>query len=193
MRVLELWRLAVRLVFQPAEGWEAIARAPLGARDLILGIALPLSLLPAVGTLVGMTVMAPALGPAHGYLLGGDRAMPAVLTTLVASMATVFVLAGVFVALAPMYRSRRDYLAALNVAVLGAAPLWLAGILLVLPALALVSLVAFCHSAYLYYVGAGEVLRVEADSRADFVGISMVLIAVLSTFAGAAASSLGLM
>jgi hypothetical protein len=103
----------------------------------------------------------------------------------------VFVLAGIFVLLAPVYGSTRDYRVALRVATYGAIPVLLAGATLVLPVMALVALIGFMHTLYLYWLGAGQVLAVKRNEQAEFVGVAMLILSVVSTVAGAIASHIG--
>jgi hypothetical protein len=91
-----------------------------------------------------------------------------------------------------MYRSSRDYRAALAVAAWGALPLLLAGGTMLVPAMALVCLVALCHTLYLYWVGARRVLHVPRSQLSEFVAIALLLLAAASVIVGALASSIGL-
>ena len=118
-------------------------------------------------------------------------AFAAAATTLFASIASVFALAGIFVLLAPLYGSSRDYRVALQVATFGAVPMLLAGALLFLPVLALLGLVGLSYTVFLYWL-ARKVLQVPAKHQAEFVGIAMLLLIVASSLGGAIASSVGL-
>jgi hypothetical protein len=104
----------------------------------------------------------------------------------------VFALAAIFVLIAPLYGSSRDYRAALKVSTFGAVPVLLAGSTLVLPVMAIVGLIGLCHSLYVFWLGAKQVLNVRPHHQSEFVGISLLLLSVVSTFAGAAASSAGI-
>ena len=91
-----------------------------------------------------------------------------------------------------MYGSRRHYPTALAAAAYGAVPVQVAGIALLVPSMIIVSMVALCHTLYLYYAAAAELLEVPADACTEFVGISMVILVVLSIAIGAAVSATGL-
>ena len=69
----------------------------------------------------------------------------------------------------------------------------LAGATLVLPVMAIVGIVALCHTLFLLWLGADRVLHVPDGARAEFVGISIVLLAFASALAGALASGMGLL
>jgi hypothetical protein len=141
---------------------------------------------------IGMTAFDASWDPQHGYLVPTERIFAAGATTFFSAVASVFALAAIFVVVARAYGRSPDYLSALKVSVYGAIPVQLAGATLVLPAMIVVGLIGFCHTVFLYWVGARRVLAVGADEQTEFVGISMVLLALLSVVAGALASSVGL-
>jgi hypothetical protein len=180
------------LFFYPRAEWEEIAREPMGVDTLIRRYIVPLSLLAPIATVIGMKTFDASWDPVAGYLVPGTEIYAAGAATLFGSIASIFLLAGIFRLIAPMYGSSRDFVAALQVATFGAIPVLLAGATLVLPVMVIVSVVGLCHSLYLYWLGVHHVLRVEAGAQTEFVGISMTLLGGASTLAGAFASSVGL-
>lgn len=190
--LVEALRRIVHLITRPRTEWDTIAREPTSVDALIRRYIVPLSMLAPLATSIGMRVFDAQWDPAQGYLVPADQIFAAGATTLFTSIVSIFALAGIFVTIAPMYGSSRNYGAALTVATYGAVPVLVAGITLVLPAMAVVELFALCHSLFLYWLGVRRVLNVPGGAQAEFVGISITLLAALSTLAGAAASSIGL-
>jgi len=189
---METLRRIVYLTFRPTEEWDRIAAEATSVDLLLRRCILPLSLLAPVATVIGMKNFDRDWDPLHGYLVPADQIFAAGATTFFAIIASIFVLAGIFALLAPMFGAPRDYLASLKVAAYGAVPVMLAGATLVLPAMAIVGMVGACHTLFLYWVGVQRVLHVSAGSGTEFVGIAVLLLAVASTLMGAAASSIGL-
>lgn len=185
-------RRITSLFVRPDEEWQAIAREPIGVDSLIRGYILPLSLLTPAATAIGMSTFDASWDPTAGYLVPPDQIFAAASTTLFGTIVSIFVLAGIFKLIAPMYDSSPTYGAALKVATFGAIPVLLAGATLVIPAMVIVSGVAMCHTLYLYWIGVGRVLAVSPGAKSEFVGISMTLLGGLSTLIGAMASSIGL-
>ena len=180
------------LVIDPDKAWVVIADEPLGVDLLIRRYILPLSLLAPAATVFGMLTFDASWDPRAGYLVKPEEIYSAGATTLFATIFSLFVLAGIFKLIAPMYGSSRSYVAALKVATFGAVPVLLAGATLVLPVMVMVTTVALCHTLYLYWVGIGRVLHVSSGAQSEFLGISLTLLAGLSSLAGACASSVGL-
>ena len=189
---METLRRIVYLIFRPTAEWDRIAAETTSVDLLLRRTILPLSLLAPVATVIGMKTFDRDWDPLHGYLVPADQIFAAGATTFFATIASIFLLAAIFALLAPMFGAPRDYLASLKVAAYGAIPVMLAGATLLLPAMAIVGMVGVCHTLFLYWVGVRRVLHVSEASRTEFVGISMLLLAVASTVLGAAASSIGL-
>ena len=125
--------------------------------------------------------------PTQGYRVPADRtSSPPASPRCSRRSSRCSRLAGIFVLLAPMYRSSRNYRDALKVATFGAVPVLLAGATLLLPVMALVGVIAFVHSLFLFWLGAKQVLHVGREEQAEFVGIAMLLLSVAATIAGAA-------
>lgn len=188
----EIPRRVLRLILTPTEAWDEIASEPVSIDRLIARYIVPLALLAPIASVIGMSTFDAAWDPAHGYLVPHDAIWSAGAATLFASIASIFLLAAIFVLIAPMYGSSRSYPSALSVATYGAVPVLVAGALLVLPVMVMVSVVALCHSLYLYWIGVKRVLAVPEEARTEFVGVSLVMLGGVSSVAGAALSSAGL-
>jgi hypothetical protein len=189
---METIRRIVYMIFRPLEEWDLIATEKASVDSLLRRFILPLSLPAPIATVIGMKMFDRAWDPVHGYLVSPDQILAAGATTYFASVGSIFVLAGIFVLIAPMFGATRDYLAALKVATYGAIPVLLAGATLLLPVMAIIGVVGLCHTLYLYWVGVGCVLNVTPGSRSEFIGIAMVLLVFVSVLIGAAAGAIGL-
>ena len=121
-----------------------------------------------------------------------DHIWAAGAATLFATIVSIFALAAIFVLIAPMYGSSRHYPSALKVSTYGAVPVLVAGATLVLPVMAMVTVVALCHTMFNYWLGVRHVLAVPEGERTEFVGISLVMLGGASSIAGAALSHVGL-
>ena len=187
----EVVRRVLTLILTPSQAWDEIASEPPSVDLLIRRYIVPLALLAPIATVIGMKTFDASWDPAHGYLVPPDRIWAAGATTLFATIVSIFGLAAIFVLIAPMYGSSRHYPSALKVATYGAVPVLVAGATLVLPVMAMVSVVALCHTTFNYWIGVRRVLAVPEEARTEFVGISLVMLGGFSSIAGAALSSTG--
>jgi hypothetical protein len=190
---VEKIRRIVYLIVRPRAEWDRIAQETTSIDALLRGYVLPLALLPPIATIIGMSTFDRSWDPLHGYSVPSEEIFAAGAATYFAIVGSIFALAAIFVLIAPMFRVARDFRAALKVATYGAIPVLLAGATLVLPAMAVVGLAGSCHTCYLYWLGVRQVLHVPAGSGAEFVGIAIVMLALISALAGAAASAIGLL
>ena len=188
---MEVLRRIVYLVFRPDAEWALIASEPTTVDVLLRRYILPLSGLTPIATFIGMQVFDRSWDVDHGYLVPPDQVLNAALTSFFGIIASIFALAAIMALIAPMYQCKRDYVAALKVAAYGAIPLLISGATLVLPAMIVVSMAALCHTLFLYYVGATNVLQIRQD-QAEFIGISLLLLTFFSMMAGMAAAGVGL-
>jgi hypothetical protein len=186
-------RRIYNLFLRPRTEWELIAAETSTVDALLRRYILPLAALAPIATTIGMRTFDRAWDPVHGFLVPAENIFAAGATTYFATVGSIFALAGIFMLLAPMFGCARDFVRALKVATYGSVPVLLAGATLVLPVMAIVGVVGMCHSLYLIWMGADRVLHVKDGERAEFVGISIVLLALASAVAGAMASGIGLL
>lgn len=190
---METLRRIVCLVFRPQSEWDAIAEERTSVDELLRRYILPLALLAPIATAIGMRLFDRNWDPVHGYLVPPEQIFAASAATYFATIGSIFALAAIFVLLAPMFGGPRDFLAALKVATYGSVPVMLAGATLLLPAMAIVSMVGLCYTLFLLWLGAHRVLKVPSGSQTEFIGISIVLLAFASALVGAAAGAIGLL
>lgn len=188
---METLRRIVYLIFRPDAEWSLIASEPTTVDLLLRRYILPLSALTPIATFIGMQVFDRSWDVDHGYFVPPERILNTALTSFFGIIASIFALAAIMALIAPMYRCKRDYIAALKVAAYGAIPLLISGATLLLPAMIVVSVVALCHTLFLYYVGATNVLQIHQD-QAEFVGISMLLLTFFLMMGGMAVAGAGL-
>lgn len=186
-------RRIVRLFLRPRAEWERIAAEATTVDALLRRYILPLAALAPIATTIGMRTFDRAWDPVHGYLVPAESIFAAGATTYFATVGSILALAGIFTLIAPMFGCTRDFVRALKVATFGAIPLLLAGATLLLPVMAIVGVIGLCHSLFLLWLGADRVLHVPEGARAEFIGISIVLLSLASAIAGALASGIGLL
>ena len=179
------------VVTSPHAAWPLIAAAPLRTRELLLHYVLPLSLVSAAAVTLGVAHFNRNWNFDFGYNIAQQRALSIGGATLLFVMLAVCVLAFVFQQLGRMYGSKRDFNAALKVAVFGSAPLWCAGAFIFFMPVVLVGMAAFVYSCVLYSIGAEAVLGVKAGDANEFIGISLLFSSVILALAGMAAVTPG--
>ena len=122
-----------------------LGRAGTVAR-VLLGYAVPMSLLPAVAWVTGSLLFPDDIGGAAAARSTGQILFSG-LWTFVGSLLTVVVLAGALSVVAPAYGLQRRWADAVRVAAYGCTPFWIAGVLLVKPVLVVALVSRRCTAA----------------------------------------------
>jgi len=113
---METLRRIVYLIFRPAAEWDAIAKETTSVDALLRSYIIPLGLLAPIAEAIGMNTFDREWNPVHGYLVPPDQIFAASAATFFIIVGSIFVLAAIFVLIAPMFGGGRDYRAALKVA-----------------------------------------------------------------------------
>lgn len=178
------------LVTQPKAEWPRIDAAPMTEKDIYLGVVAPLAAIPAVAGLIGSQLF-PVRVPGLGLVLRQSLSFAignAIGVYLVAFIAT-FLSALAIAALAPQFGAVNDRLKATKLVAFTFAPVWVLGIINILPGLGgllvLVLLIAAGYAIYLLYLGLPLLMKAPADKTAGYVGVSVFVMLVVYLLAGA--------
>ena len=162
------WR-AQAILADPAGEWARIESEPGDASSLLTSYVLPLALIPAVFSFIGVCVV--------GTIVPGDGVVrapvfDALLSALfgyVMTCGTVLLLGLLIDAVAPRFGGRRNFVSALKLAVYSYTPVWIAGIFLLAPGLRFLGLTGF-YSAYILWRGLPRLMKTPAGRVPPYAG-----------------------
>lgn len=168
------------ILLTPKTEWPAIEAEPTPTGTLVTGYVIPLAAIGAVagfigGSLVGTTV--PFLGTYRVPIMTG---LVAAVLAFVFAILGVFILAFIVNALAPTFGAQKDSHKALKVAVYSYTPAWIAGVLQILPALAILGIIAAFYGLYLLYLGLPALMKAPQDKAVAYTAVVVVCAIVLS-------------
>ena len=156
------------IIISPSTEWARIDAEPATVASLFTGYAMILAAIGPVASLIGLALV----GFPMGYAIAN-----AVVSYIVA-LAVVFVVSLIIDALAPSFGGTKNQVQATKVAVYSATPVWLVGILAVIPQLfllmGLLALVALAYGVYLMFLGLPRLMRVAADKAVVYVVVVVV-------------------
>jgi predicted lipid-binding transport protein (Tim44 family) len=112
-----------RICLSPDSEWAVIAAEPASLATLIIGYALPLAALSAVGSLLGALILG----------LGMGFALRVAILGLVMAIVGVVILSTVIDALAPTFGAAKNSSSAAKVAVYAPTPAWVGGVFQIIP------------------------------------------------------------
>ncbi|MEO7133693.1 MAG: Yip1 family protein [Vicinamibacterales bacterium] len=168
------------ILLTPNTEWPAIAEEPTQMGTVVTGYVMPLAAIGAIagfigGSLVGMSL--PLLGTYRVPLVAG---LTGAIFTFVFAIAGVFILAFIINALAPTFGAQKDSNRAFKVAAYSYTPAWIAGALQILPALAILGIVAALYGLYLLYLGLPALMKCPPEKAAGYTAVVVVCAIVLS-------------
>lgn len=147
------------ILASPRAEWAAIAGEPASPMDIWSGYVIPLALIgPAAFAVaqVGFGTSFPMVGVVKAALVTG---VAAALLIFAFALVQVAVLAWAIHAMAPKFQAKPDRLAALQVVAYSMTPVWLAGILYLVPPLAFLWVFAAFYAVVLSVFGIGTLMR----------------------------------
>ena len=163
------------ILLSPKTEWEAIAADPTPTKELIIKYVLPLAAVAAVAAFIGLVVVGQSLGPFGTVRLGVGSALVGLVFNLVMAVVMVFVMGFIIDALAPTFGGQKNMDQAVKVAAYSYTPVWVVGILSIIPALGLLGILALFYAGYLLYLGLPRLMKSAADKA---IGYTVVVIVV---------------
>lgn len=166
----------------PRAEWPVIAAEPTTATEIYTGYAIPLAAIGAFALLVAHVTVGmplPFIGLVKATLAEG---LAAALLLFALALVNLYLVAWVVDALAPRFGAEPDRLRALKLAAYSYTPIWLAGVLYLLPVLWVLWLVAALYALYLALVGLPPVMRCRPEraiAYALLAGLCALALAVV--------------
>jgi hypothetical protein len=172
-----------RILIEPNQEWDRIDAEPMTVGGIFKTWVFPLAAIPAVAGFIGMlllgsyTILGITYRPPIGMLIAN------LVTTYVFTTSGVFLYGLIIDALAPTFNGTQNRVQAQKVAAFSATPAFVAGILNIIPPLAILTLLAALYSVYLIYLGLPKLMKTPEDKTVPYIatvigiGIVIVLIA----------------
>jgi len=167
-----------KILLDPKSEWEVIAEESGSAADLYREYIVLLASIGPIASIIGLSIIGINFGFGGTFRVPLGSAMAQAFTSYILSMVGVFVVSLVIDALAPQFGGQKSPLQALKVAAYASTPSWLAGVVLVVPMLAIISMVAALYGLYLLYLGLPLLMKVPQEKAVVFT-IVVVVVAVI--------------
>lgn len=178
---------AQRILLQPRDTWRIIEAEQADAAGLYTRYLMILAAIPAVCGFIGMSLVGVgAFGISVRVPLVAGLANMVV--SYVLSLVGVFVLALIVDALAPTFGGQRNQIQALKLAVYASTAALLGGVFTLLPALAVLGLLAALYSVYLIYTGLPVLMRNPQEKTLAYTAVVLVAAVVMGLVIGAVGS-----
>jgi hypothetical protein len=174
---MNLQERVTRILKQPKIEWPVIESEPTDTATLYRSYIAPLAAIPAICGFIGMVVIGMSLPFVGRYRYGIAEALRVEIFQYVAQLIGCYVAAFVVAKLGPTFASRNDQVQALKLVAYSMTPVWLAGVLNLVPVLSPLVIVAGLYSIYLFYLGVPILMKTPGEKV-----IPYMVVAVLVTF-----------
>lgn len=181
---MSLQSRVVGILTTPADEWRKIQSEPADVASLLRGYAAPLAAIPAICQFIGMSLVGvnvPFLGTVR---TGAVRGFAGAVVSWVLSLVGAWIAAVVVEKLAPKFQSRGDTAQALTLVVYAMTPVWVAGVLYLIPALSVLTIIAALYAVYLFYLGLPVVMTTPSGQVVPYMVVSAIVIIVVSIVLG---------
>lgn len=176
---------ARNILLTPKTEWEAIAAQSTPVSQVIAGYVVPLAAIAALAWFVGVSIVGVSTPFTGNLRVGMVWGLVAAILHVVMAVVMVYVLAFIIDALAPSFGARKAFPQALKVAAYSYTPVWVMGIVQVLPLLGMLVLIAAIYAIYLLYLGLQGVMRAPSEKAAGYTAVVVIVGIVVSVIVSA--------
>jgi hypothetical protein len=173
---MNLQARVVNILTRPAAEWPVIAAEPSDVSSLYTNYIVLLAAIPAVCTFLGLTIIGVPFFGGYGF----SAALVAGIMSYVGTLASVYIAALIIEKLAPNFDSRGDTAQALKLVAYASTPVWVAGVLHLVPLLGVLIILAALYAVYLFYLGLTPVMKTPSDKVLPYMIVSAIVVIVVS-------------
>ena len=178
-----------RILISPATEWPVIAAETTPTATLITGYVLPLAAVSAIAAFIGQVLIGVSvLGTTYRSPLGTGLAMA--IWAVAAAVIGVFVCAYIINAFAPTFGAAKNDAQAIKVAAYAFTPVWVAGVLQIIPVLGILSILGLFYAAYLMYLGLIALMNAPEDKAVGYTAVVIIVAIVVMFVLGAIGGAL---
>ena len=179
------------ILLSPQQEWQAIDEEETSIGGLVTGYVVPLAAIGPVASLIGMEIFGISVPSVGTYRVPIGAAVRQGIAQYVMALVGVFVLALIIDKLAPYFRVEENRYQALKVAAYSSTPVWVMGIVGLIPALSILRLLGLFYSLYLLYLGLPTLMRVPQHKVMGYTVVVIMCAVVLFFLIGVIAAQLG--
>lgn len=178
-----MFKRAYLLIIEPEKTWRAIGQESVVIRQILIGYALPMMLVPTASMIVRILFSRLSfitLSFLFSLLIGA-------LVNFILSAAALLFAGWLISLMAPYFGAKNDPAATLKIVVYSMTPVWLCSVFKIFPPLSVLSILGL-YGTFLVFTGVPILLAPPPEKNLPFalsiVGLGLVLLAYLSMIAG---------
>jgi len=164
---------AKNIIISPKTEWDVVANEEPNIQQIITGYVLPLALVPTIAMIIGWGLVG-ILGFksfTYGIAMG--------LVTFLNALIGVFIAAFVIDALAPSFGSQKNLGKAVQLVAFSMTPVWIGGILNVIPSISWLGSLFGLYGLYVLYLGFVPLMKTPEEKKVGYIIVSIVIVIVV--------------
>jgi len=169
----------VALVTKPKDEWEKIKGESISIPDLFTKYALILAAIPALAGFIGYSMIGIHFGLGTIRIPVGRGLVWAILQYVLA-LVGVYVMGLIIDALAPTFGSNKNLAESMKIAVFAWIPVWIAGVLNIIPSLSIIVMVVSLYALYLFFLGIKIIKQPPDDKATGYFVVTLIVAIVIS-------------
>jgi hypothetical protein len=167
------------ILLRPVQEWEIISGEATGIAELYKSYIVILAAIGPVAAIIGTSIVGISLPFVGSFRVPITTAFASAVVQYVLTLVGVYVLALIIDALAPTFSGQKDKTQALKLAAYSYTPGWLAGVFMIIPALAVLGILGL-YGLYLLYLGLPVLMKSPKEKSAGYA--AAVIVAGLVVF-----------
>ena len=172
------------ILLTPKTEWAAIDGEPGDPQFLFVNYVAILAAIPAVCRFIGMSLVGVSMPIVGTYRVGIVAGLAAAIVYYVLAFVMVYVMALIIDGLAPTFGGQKSQPSALKLAVYSMTPVWLVGVFLLIPSLAILGILGL-YGLYLFWLGAPALMKTPNDKSIAYTAAVVVCGIAITVIIGA--------
>ena len=166
------------ILMKPKLEWPVIFAEQPNTIKILFGYVIILALIPTVAAIIGYGLVGHSV---MGYTIRSwSMAFETGIIQFLSAVIGVFLTAWIVDLLAPSFESEKNFGRSFQLVVYSYTPGWIAGIILLVPSLALIMTIGMLYSIYLLFTGLPVLKHTPHDKVAGYVIITIICIFIIS-------------
>lgn len=174
MDFAKLIERAKGICLSPKTEWEKIAAETTDVKSLYTGYAMILAAIPAICGFIGMTLIGVSMPIVGNIRTPIGAGLVQLVIGYVLGLGVIYLVSLIVNALAPTFDGQKNPVQALKLVIYSSTPVWIAGILSLIPMLGALGILAGLYGLYLLYIGLPVLMKNPAEKSIGYTALIVV-------------------
>jgi Yip1-like protein len=184
----QIKKRVIDILTTPESEWRVIRDEGGEIAELYINYIIPLAAIPAASLLIGLLLIGAPIVGRYGVIWAVSVALASYVSALVAPIVGAVVIEQ----LAPKFKSSGDTMSALKLVAYASTPVWIAGVVNIIPLLSFMAIVGALYGIYLFYIGLPVMMKTPQDQLVPYMVVSAIAIVVVVILLNVIARIVGL-